>query len=131
MYNYGSLSEKRVVWDEVRERRRVINTKVWCVVLDFNSIRRAGEGRNAGVDGDHRREMRRFNDFIESSKLLDIPIVRRKYTRYKPNGLIKSRIDWILVSKEWLDKWPDSRYRVVDRSVSNHCALVLNTTITD
>jgi len=70
------------MWDEVRERRRVINTKVWCVVRGFNSIRRAGERRNAGLDGDHRREMRRFNDFTECSKLLDIPLAMW----YKPNG---------------------------------------------
>ena len=52
-------------------------------------------------------------------------MVGRKYTRYKPNGLVKSKIDKILVSREWLDKWPISRYYVLYRSVSDHCALVL------
>jgi len=131
MYNSGSLSDKIVVWDEVQERRRKSNTKAWCVVGDFNSIRRVGERRNVGLDGDHRREMKRFNDFIEGSELFDILMARRKYTWYKPNGMIKSRIDRILVSKEWLDKWPDNRYQDADRSMSDHCALVLNRTNTD
>jgi len=89
------------MWDKVRERRRVKNTKAWCVVGDFNSIKRARERRNAGMDGDHRREMRRFNEFMESSELFDIPMMGRNFTWYKPNGLIKSRIDRILVSKEY------------------------------
>jgi len=131
MYNSGSLLDRKVVWDEVREWRRVTNSKAWCVVGDFNSIRRVGERRNVCMDGDHRREMRRFNDFIDGSKLFDITTKRRKYTWYKPNSLIKSRIERILVSKEWLDKWSDSRYRVTDRLLSNHCALILDTTMID
>jgi len=131
MYNVGPLTEKRVVWEEVREKRITQNTKAWCVVGDFNSTRRSGEGRNVGDGGDHRRKMRRFNDFIENSELVDISVVGRKYTWYKPNGLIKSIIDRILVSREWLDKWSDSKCHVLDRSVSNHCALVLKTDITD
>ena len=34
-----------------------------------------------------------FNDFIESSELVDIPMMRIKFTWYKPNGLIKSKIN--------------------------------------
>jgi len=52
---------------------------------------------------DYSRESREFNNFIERSELLDIPMVGRKFTWYKPNGTVKSRIDRVLVSKEWLD----------------------------
>jgi len=100
MYNSGSTTEKRIVWKEVRERRRVQNTKALCVVGDFKSIRRSGERSNAMNEVDHKREMRRFNEFIENTELVDIPMMRRKYTWYKPNDLIKSIIDCILVSKE-------------------------------
>jgi len=55
----------------------------------------------------------------------------RKFTWYKPNGLIKSRIDRFLVSREWLDRWSDNKYRVLDRAVSDHCTLVLDTVIVD
>jgi len=109
----------------------MINTKVWCVVGNFNFIKRSGERRNAGCDGDHRREMRKFDDFIKSSDLVDILMTGRKYTWYKPNGLIKSRINRILMSKEWLDRWSGNKYHVLDRSVSDHCALVLNTVTTN
>jgi len=49
--------------------------------------------RNVEFDVDHMREMRRFNEFIENTELVDIAMVGRKYTWYKPNGLVKSRID--------------------------------------
>ena len=54
---------------------------------------------------DYSREMREFNDFIDKSELEDIPMVDRKFTWYKPNGSVKSRIDRVLVSWEWLDIW--------------------------
>jgi len=47
--------EKRVMWEEVWERRRALNTKTWCVVGDCYSIRRFGERRNVEIDVDHVR----------------------------------------------------------------------------
>jgi len=113
------------------EGRKIQRPGVWLRI--FNSIRRLGERRNVEIDVDHRREMRRFNEFIENNELVDIPMVGRKYVWYKPNGLIKSRIHRIriLVSTEWLDKWSDSIYYVLDRSMYDHCALVLKMNIMD
>ena len=52
-------------------------------------------------------------------------MVGRKFTWYKPNGMVKSRIDRVLVSKEWLDAWPHCQQFVLNRSISDHCAVVL------
>ena len=49
----------------------------------------------------------------------------RKFTWYKPNGIVKSRIDRILVSLEWLEKWSGSKQYAEGRSVSDHYALLL------
>ena len=54
---------------------------------------------------DYSREMREFNDFIDKSELMDIPMVDRKFTWYRPNESVKSRIDNVLFSREWLDIW--------------------------
>jgi len=117
--------------EEVWERRRELSTKTWCVVGDFHLIKSPGEMSSAKIDVDLRREMKRFKELIEKTELVDIPMVGKKYTGYKLNGLVKSRIDRILVSREWLDKWLDSRYYVLDMSVSDHCVLVLKTNIMD
>jgi len=45
---------------------------------------------------------------------------------YKPNDLIKSRIDQFLVSRKWLDRWSERKYHVLDKLVTDHYALVLN-----
>jgi len=55
---------------------------------------------------DYNREINYFNTFVEKSELVDIPLVDRKFTWYKPNGLVKSKIDKVFVSKEWLEAWP-------------------------
>jgi len=49
----------------------------------------------------------------------------RKFTWYKPNGLVKSRIDRFLVSKEWCDVWPHCKQFVLSKFVSDHCAIIL------
>jgi len=46
---------------------------------------------------DYYREIKGFNDFIEKSELVDIPLVGRKFTWYTPNIMVKSKIDKVLV----------------------------------
>ena len=80
---------------------------------------------------DYSRDIIGFNDFIEESELVDVLMVGRKFTWYKPNGSVKSRIDRVLVSREWLDAWPDCKQFVLSRTVSDHCALVFKNSIVD
>ena len=80
---------------------------------------------------DYSRETRGFNDFIENFELLDILMVGRKFTWYKPNGSVKNRIDRILVCREWLDVWPNSKQCILSRPVSDNCALVLKVSSVD
>ena len=77
------------------------------------------------ASSDYSREIKGSNDFIESSKLVDILLVDRKFTWFKPNGLVKSRIDRVLVSKEWLEYWPNNQQLVLNRSISDHCVVIL------
>jgi len=43
-----------------------------------------------------------FNHFVNSLELVDISMVGRKFTRYRPNNLAKSRLHSVGVS--WLAK---------------------------
>ena len=49
----------------------------------------------------------------------------KKYTWFKANGTAKSRIDRVLVSEEWLQRWPMCKQYVQRREVSDHCALMI------
>jgi len=131
VYCEGTLREKRAIWDEISEIRKSHPIKMWCVVGDFNSIRSAEERRGQNYNVNYSSEIQSFNKFIEDSSLVDIPLVGRKFTWYKPNGTVKSIIDRILVSLEWLEKWPASKVYAEGRSVSDHCALILKETNID
>lgn len=58
-------------------------------------------------------------------ELVDIPMFNRKYTWYKSGGSAKSRLDMFLLSVEWLGQWPNSSQSVLNRSIFDHCPLVL------
>ncbi|MCI23579.1 cysteine-rich receptor-like protein kinase, partial [Trifolium medium] len=44
-----------------------------------------------------------FNQFIDESVLIDLPLSGRKFTWYKGDELSMSRLDRFLLSEEW---WP-------------------------
>jgi len=131
VYGSGSLKERKEVWDEISEFRKIQQNRVWCVVGDFNSIRRKEEKKSVVSVSNCSRETRGFNSFMENSELFDIPMIGIKFTWYTANETIKSRIDRILVSREWVEVWPNSKQFVLTRSVFDHCALVLKVSSVD
>jgi len=100
---------------------------------DFNSIRNERERRgiNSPNGNGNKRELQGFNNFIDNMELVDIPCIGRKYTWYRPNGKAKSRLGRFLVSFEWLQQWTGSKQYVIDRQISDHCALVLKSNVVD
>ena len=46
VYCFGSLREKRLIWEEISEYRKNQICKAWCVVEDINSIRRQQEKKS-------------------------------------------------------------------------------------
>jgi len=92
---------------------------------DFNSVRKPDERRGISTNATSRREILEFNKFIDKTNFNDIPTVGRKYIWYRPNGTTKSRLNRILLTNEWLEHWPGSKQYILDRVISDHCALVL------
>ena len=72
-----------------------------------------------------------FNEWIADLDFVETPNVGRSFTWLKPNGVAKSRLDRILVSHQWLHKWPDSTSFTLDRNFSDHCPILLRAKITD
>lgn len=72
-----------------------------CLVGDFNSIRRVEErsGRN---ESPNLNEIGIFDKFIRGSQLIELPLVGRKFTCYRPDGSCKSRLDRVLVNNKWI-----------------------------
>ncbi|KAL8535590.1 hypothetical protein ACS0TY_011283 [Phlomoides rotata] len=86
---------------------------------DFNAIIEESErvGRACYWDIG---EMERFNNFIEGSDLVEIQLVGRRFTWYRPDGTCKSKLDRFLVNSNWLNKWSGAKLRGGKRSLSDH-----------
>ncbi|GKV41384.1 hypothetical protein SLEP1_g48927 [Rubroshorea leprosula] len=78
-----------------------------------------------------RREMPEFNDFINECGLVDLPLIGRKFTWYQPNGASMSRLDRFLLSEEWCLNWDNVKQWGLNRSLSDHCPIVLKNQISD
>ena len=119
------------MWDELKviRLREVCNS---CYILgDFNSIRKDGERKGANCGRSNKREMQGVNNFIDSTKVVNIPSIGRKYTCYRPNGKAKSRLDRFLTSFEWLQHWSGCKQYVLDRNSFDHRALILKSKVVD
>lgn len=126
VYSPCNLEEKRVLWTELLERRRISSVASWCVAGDFNAVRTTDERKGHMVGStQHRRESEEFNTFIAAMQLLDLPLIGRKYTWYRPNGSAMSRLDRFLLSQEWVQVWPNCSQVAFNRDVSDHCPILL------
>lgn len=122
------LLEDRIdLWDRLNTVVHQLGDSCICLAGDFNSIRY--EHERCGTGGlVNRRDLRKFEEFICSADLIDLPLHGRKFTWYRPNARYKSRIDRILVNNEWLSMWPYTYQKGLPRSISDHFPLILETT---
>ncbi|KAL8503066.1 hypothetical protein ACS0TY_021983 [Phlomoides rotata] len=49
----------------------------------------------------------------------------RLFTKYRPDGTCKSKLDTILVNEEWTRKWPNQVLKGLGRTLSDHCPIYL------
>ncbi|KAL8523184.1 hypothetical protein ACS0TY_013234 [Phlomoides rotata] len=77
------------------------------------------------------RDTRLFDDFIQTSGMIDLPLQGRKFTFFKPDDTCKSKLDQILVNVEWLIWRPDLKLKSLGRTFSDHCPIFLKSMIVD
>lgn len=99
--------------------------EAYVLLGDFNNIRVLSKRKGESLQNYGDLDKRVFNCFIEDMGLEDLPLIGRRFTWTRPNGKSISRIDRMLVSKEWLDLWEGSSLRALNQKFSDHCSLVL------
>jgi hypothetical protein len=67
-----------------------------------------------------------FNNFIDGSFLIDLPLCGRLFTWYHGDGISMSRLDRFLVSVKWCDSWPNCIQVAHQRGLSDHVPLLLH-----
>jgi len=131
VYGACSLRDKISLLGELTDMKKVSQDMVWCFCGDFNTIRKSCERKGVSMRDNQLGEMRGFNNFIDTNLLIEIPLVGKHFMWFSSNGKAKSRLDRVLVTEEWMQIWPMCKQYVQRRDVSNHCALVVKSTVKD
>ncbi|GKU91329.1 hypothetical protein SLEP1_g5215 [Rubroshorea leprosula] len=112
---------RRQLWTELKTLITSMKGN-WCVMGDFNTTKNNQERIGCTSVS---RSMWDFANFIHESRLVDIPLIGRKYTWYHSSSNSMSRLDRFLMTEEWLTNWSETRQWDLRRSLSDHCPLLL------
>ncbi|PWA77072.1 hypothetical protein CTI12_AA228410 [Artemisia annua] len=122
VYAPQDLHGKHSLWLHLTDL--INNLNLPSVVLgDFNEVPYAHERKGSLFC---KKGALLFNTFILDANLVDLPMGGRKFTRMNKFGNKLSKIDRILVSQDFILKWPHSN-AALPRDVSDHCPLILKT----
>jgi len=88
------------MWEEIELIKSVHTYKIWYVLGNFNAVRIPSERKGLSIVSNTTIDIKRFNEFIENSELLEIPFIHIDRTIQS-----KSRLDRVLVTDEWLQQW--------------------------
>ncbi|GKV05619.1 hypothetical protein SLEP1_g17606 [Rubroshorea leprosula] len=127
VYSPCQLGKKRILWEELKALVAGRSGN-WCIMGDFNAVRKVGE---RGGSREISTEMREFDGFIRDVGLVDLPLIGRKFTWVQASGHHMSRIDRFLLSEGWLNKWGDAKQWGLNRTVSDHCPILLKQQVVD
>ncbi|XP_058726636.1 uncharacterized protein LOC131597999 [Vicia villosa] len=125
VYAPSNAVERRVLWSSLVDRRNKSGAGEWFVAGDFNEVS-SREERKGVRDNYSGRNMEDFMRFIDDMELIDLPCVGKKFTWFKGDGTVMSRIDRFLVSSKIIDEWKVIDQRVGARDISDHCHIWLN-----
>ncbi|GJW45031.1 cytochrome P450 [Tanacetum coccineum] len=73
----------------------------------------------------------RFDNFISTSSLVDLPMGAKRFTKMNNLGNKLSKIDGILVSQHVIDLWPGSHTVALPGEFSDHTPILLSNMTTD
>ncbi|RVX05586.1 hypothetical protein CK203_027280 [Vitis vinifera] len=114
--------------DVLATNQSIINkrrfTDPWCIGGDFNVVRFPGERTGASRLSS---AMRRFTKVIDDLQLRDLPLLGGSFTWSGGlNNKALSRLDRVLVSKEWEGHFSGVMQCILPRPVSNHSLILLD-----
>jgi len=80
------VQSKVALWQELLQLQQQQGGSRWCILSDFNAIRRTIERKGASQEA-NRTNIIAFNDFILQARLIDLPVFGTKYTWYRPDDV--------------------------------------------
>jgi len=116
---------QNVLWESLTNILANFDGSNICVCGDFNVVL-GSEERRSVTSYNSLEGVYSFNNFIERSALVDLPLIGRQFTWYHGDGHAMSRIDRFLLSENWCLNWPNCIYIAQLQGLSDHFALVLS-----
>ncbi|KAL5165238.1 putative ribonuclease H protein [Glycine soja] len=119
IYASCELESKRQLWQRLYLMKNQSQVQCWCLVGDFNCIRHPAERVGSTLCNPDTNLIAEFNEWLAEME-------GKPFTWVRPNGSCKSKLDRVLVSDDWVSKWPDSSQHNLERNYSDHCPIILN-----
>lgn len=69
---------RRWMWEDIRSRKANSNIATWCVIGDFNCVRRSCERVGVGGEDINVGEKEEFNNYLVEMSLEDMPFMGKK-----------------------------------------------------
>ncbi|XP_071686943.1 uncharacterized protein [Rutidosis leptorrhynchoides] len=113
---------KQKFWEELSNLMESDVNNAWVLCGDFNEVRNEAEQFNSDYV---EYRAKRFNEFIMDNCLIEIAMSGRIFTRVSGDGLKFSKLDRFLVTEKFLHPWKDLTASIMDRHLSDHCAIIL------
>ncbi|KAH1213353.1 putative ribonuclease H protein [Glycine max] len=131
VYAPCDLQGKRNQWEEILHLKSSYQNELWCILGDFNSIRNQSERLSSSQNSVNSSSIAEFNSWISLMAVEEVRSIGRKYTWFRPNGSVMSKLDRFFISDSWLIQWPDTTQFVLDRDFSDHCPILLRSNFVD
>ncbi|XP_071699421.1 uncharacterized protein [Rutidosis leptorrhynchoides] len=127
IYGPHTNNKKTIMWDNLDRLVKSCNMP-WVLCGDFNEVRCEDERFNCIFN---KARADKFNHFISSNCLIDLPLCGKKYKRYSDNGVKFAKLDRFLISENFNNNWPGLNAAILDHNLSDHCPIILRDGIID
>lgn len=78
------------------------------------------DGKRRGSRNGRKAKSRQFADFIDESKLVDVPVSGNSFSWFSGDGKSMSRINRFFIEDYLIDRWRIEGQRIGPKSISDH-----------
>nr|GEX56985.1 hypothetical protein [Tanacetum cinerariifolium] len=111
MYAPQSQAKKTKLWSKLTNLI-LEHDNLTIVMGDFNKVRSSSERMGFVFN---QNGALKFNEFIANTGLMDLPLGRKRFTIINKHGSKLSKLDRIMVSRYFVDKWPQANLDALTR----------------
>lgn len=120
VYGPNDRSGRNIVWNELIElKQKIVDPMI--ILGDFNEILKPEERKGNSHTS---ASIRDFQCWLSNMGCVEPPLLSRKFTWYRNNSA--SCIDRVFVDIEWLEYFKNLKLWGLNRSVSDHCPLLIS-----